>query len=238
MGCRSKTVAFYDVLSLCLCFFGFDDFPNAGCEDCTYERAYDEYPKFAKGFTAFEESRTNGTCGVHAGAGEVDAYQVDKDECQADSQTSEVVGGAVGFAGSTEHNQYEQSREHYFYEHTVHCAESAGVSARGCSNNRAFTGCNYCVENCGSEASANHLEQDIAKAIFCTDFANEEHTKRDGGVNMATADATNGVGHGHYRKTEGNGCADNGGRISSVTTQGYSCAATQERKYERTYQFC
>ena len=96
------------VRSLFLCF---NTLPEDSGYECSDERTYDEDPDVGKGFAASEQSGTDGTCGVNACTGEVDAYQVDENQRETDSQTCEVAGCAIRLVRCTQYYQDEEGSE-------------------------------------------------------------------------------------------------------------------------------
>ena len=106
-----------------------DEFPDACSEGTAHERTHYEDPKLIKSVTSGEQGGTNRTSRVHTGARVVDTHQVDEDERQADGQTSEVVGGAIGFAGCAQHHEHENHGEQDFGKQSLcQCDRSASIA--------------------------------------------------------------------------------------------------------------
>ena len=60
-----------------------DAAPDA-CGECSaHEGTYDEYPEVVESLSALEHGGSDAACGVYAGAGVVDAYQVNEDEAES-----------------------------------------------------------------------------------------------------------------------------------------------------------
>ena len=239
-----------------LCFVGMDGLPDASSQCATGEGTYDEHPNLAQCVATGEEGGTNAACGVHAGAGEVDADEVDEDEAQADGQSGEVIGSAVGLRRSAEHHEDEEAGEHHLDDEAVEHTEGAGVGARERSGIVSFlqvgkrlsiqllhhVGCDQASrlrddkQHGSCQDGSDDLEHHVHAAVLRRHASGEEASQGDGGVDVASADAADGVSHGYDGQTKGHGCAHNAGSVAA-TAQGYGCAATQERQYECTNQF-
>ena len=69
----------------------------------------------------------------------------------------------------------------------------------------------------------------------------EKHAQRDGRVDVASADAADGIGHGNNGQTKGDGCANHcrsAGNYTCVASQAHGCTAAEKCQYKRTNQFC
>ena len=69
-----------EVLFLALVAVAADAAPDAGSAGSSDERANDEYPEVCESLTTLEYGGSDGTGGVHACAGVVDANEVDEDQ--------------------------------------------------------------------------------------------------------------------------------------------------------------
>ena len=217
--------------------FTADERPNASGYGCTYERGNDEYPEVRQGLAAFEESGADGAGGIHAGAGVVDTHEVDENEGETDGQTGKVVGGTVGLRGGAEHYEHEDECQEAFNDETVQLAGSAGVGAGGGTLGQTRRGGYEQIEGGSGEDGADDLAYDVTASVLTAHAAAEEHAEGDGGIDVASADAADGIGHGYYGKTEGYGCTYYGSRVgTAIQTNG--CTATEEREHECAYQFC
>ena len=182
--------------------------PEAGGNCSACERTYNEYPKLRKGFAAFKEGGTDGAGGIDGSAGVVDANEVDENEGKAYGQSGKVVGRSVCLARSTEHHKYEDEREEHFCHESVHdVVRSAGIgSSVSALCKRWICAYEHGKECCGNNGT-DDLCHDVACAVFSAHPAGKEHAKADGGIDVATGNAANGVGHSYNGKAEGKGCA-------------------------------
>ncbi len=94
-----------------LLFLWLDNLPEDSSNEGTNEGTYDEDPEVSKCVATSKDSGTDRTSGVHACAGEVDAYQVDENQRETDGQTCEVVGSAVRLVCRAKHNEHKESRQ-------------------------------------------------------------------------------------------------------------------------------
>ena len=198
-----------ELLLALLTLVAADDAPDDGSADGSDEGTYDEHPQLLQSLATLEQSGTDGTGGVDASASEVDAYEVDEDEAETDGQASEVASTLL-LVGRTEHYEHEDASENCLDKQTIASAECACVSTRLGGNDCIRTcGADYGIKQGSSQDGTNYLEHHVATGVLGTDALGAEATQSDGGVDVATTDAANGVYHSYYRETEGNGCAYN-----------------------------
>ena len=124
---------------------------------------------------------------------------MDEDERQTDCQTCEVVCCAVCLACCTEHYEHEQCCQHELYDESVEHAAVTCVSTCLCAYCE-FGSCLYdCEETCCGENGADYLEEHVHCAFLSAlHTAAQVYSKGDGGVDVATADATDCVSHSYY----------------------------------------
>ena len=216
-----------------LLFARLYNLPKACCNEGAYEGTYDEDPNVCKSFATSKDSGTDRTGGVHACAGEVDAYQVDENQRETDGEACEVVGRAVCLVRRTKHYEHEESRQDNLDGESRAPASVAASAYAVCTKTRAGI---EIEQRSTCDDGTDDLAADVAEAVLHADATSNEAAKRDGRIDVATGDAANGVGHSNYGETEGNGGADNSSDATfrSSTTKTHGCTATEERQYECT----
>ena len=162
----------------------------------------------------------------------MNADEVDENQRQTDGQAGEVVRSAVGLRCSAEHYQHEQTGEHNLHDQAIGSTEGAGISTCGGGDDDARIGGYDACEHSSGKNGTDDLEQHVHAAVLSRDASVQEYTQRDGGVDVATRDAADGVGHSDDRQTEGHSGSDDCCSVLSTTTQGYSCATAEECKHE------
>ena len=210
--------------------------PDAGGEGSTYEGTYDEYPELLEGLTTFEDGGSDGACGVDAGARVVDAYEVDEHEAQADGEASELTG-ALLLIGRTEDNEDEDHGEDDLSYEAAENRAAAGIGTGRGTLGEIGVGGYESVEEGAADEGADNLEDHVHGGVLTADALGEEAAEGDGGVDVATADATDGVGHSYYGKAEGEGGAHYAGGVTT-TGEADGRAATHENEDGRADHFC
>ena len=168
----------------------------------------------------------------------VDAYEVNQDERQTDGQTGEVVGGTVGLCCGTEHYEHKEGGEHNLNNQTVGHTIGAAVGSCGGRDDCARVGSHDASQDGSGQNGTDNLEQHIHAAILGVHASAQEYAERDGRIDVATRDSADGVSHGHYSQTEGEGCSYDGCGVVCSATQCNGCTAAEECKHECAYQFC
>ena len=161
-----------------------------------------------------------------------------QDEAQTDSQTGEVVRGTVGLCCSTEHYQHEDAGEDNLREQTAQNGDvglqvvSAGaVQAGDVGREQGQKG--------RSDESTHHLTANIAAGILARHATGEPDTEGDGGIDVATGDASDGISHGYYGQTECEGRAHDGRDVvNRVATQAYGNSAAHQHEHHGAHHFC
>lgn len=201
--------------------------PETSGNSSAYKRTYNEYPKLRKCFAAFEESGADGTGGIDRCARVVNADEVNEDESKAYGKSGKVVGSSVGLACSAEHHKHEDEREEHFCNESVHdVVRSAGIGSRvGALSKRRISAYEHGKERCGNDG-ADDLCHDVAHAVFAAHSSGKEYAKADGGIDVATGNAANGVGHSYNGKAESKGCAYHGRCVYSAV-EANGCAAAE-----------
>lgn len=96
-------------------FFFADCFPDESAESGTYEWSDDEEPELLQSQAALEESRADATCRVDRCSCDWDAYDVDEDEGEADSEACEVACAFLS-VGCAEYDEDEEESEYSLCE--------------------------------------------------------------------------------------------------------------------------
>ena len=216
----------------------FDDLPDAGCKCTTDEGTYDEDPQVGKSGATLEDGRSQRTCGIDGGAGVADADEVNQYEAEADGQTSEVVGGTIGLGGSTEYDEYEDAGEDNLSEQTT---EHRDVGLKVVGTRSLHTG-NISYED-GEQGTADEgsdaLEDDVHDTLLGVHTTSEDAAQRDGGVDVATGDAADGVGHSNDGQAEGQrGSYYCGDVVDGITTEADGNTAAHEYEHHCAHHFC
>ena len=221
--------------SLFLAFLaGLDNFPEDCCYEGAYEGTYDEYPNICQSFAACKDGGTNGTSGVNTCACEVDAYKMDEYQGKTDGETCKACRCAVRLMRGSKHYKHEECSQNSLYNESHYNIVVATCNA--VSSKAAFSAIEI-NQKCSCEDTANDLSAHITAAVLEADATCAEATQSDGRIDVATRDAANGIGHGNYRETKGNGRSNYCGCVCFCTTKTDSCTAAQECQYKRTDAF-
>lgn len=221
---------------------GLDDLPDTGGGEGTYEGTYDENPKVAEGRATLEDGGSYTAGGVHTGAGVADADEVDEHEGETDGEAGEVVGGAVGLVGGTQHYEHEDAGEDNFSQQAAKDID-ASLEVVGA---RAFKTLDIAYEEPkqgAADEGADDLEEHIHAGVLAAHAASGPAAEGDGGIDVATADTADGVGHAYYGETEGEGRADDTAGIHrdgavGRTVEAYGHAAAHENEHHGAEHFC
>ena len=205
--------------------------PDAGAESGTHERGADEYPEILEGLAACKDGGTDGTCGVDGSAGEVDAHEVYQNQRQTDGQTCEVACADLAVGGA-KHYEYEDEGCDDLNEECTPGA--AGIGYAVGAETAGEVGCGDNVHECEQQGAghdaADDLAAPVAEGIFPAHAAGQGDCQGDGGIDVASADAADGVGHGDDCKTEGDGCPYYS--CGSVAAEEHCGAATEKSQHE------
>ena len=203
-----------------------------------------EEPKLLDGGTANEHGHCGRACRVHGGVGHRDRDEVDEREAEADGNRGKACRSAA--VGSAHNHEQEYGREYGFnQECTAHAGGLAaeGVHAVGERIGPAVGGecADACVgeiglgdavEHCRSDDTADDLGHDVGRSFLSGEAAAGNLTERDGRVQVAARNVTDGVCHGENGEAE---CerhahvADTGGRNAASK---HGCTAAAEYKPE------
>ena len=216
---------------------GSDCTPYA-CAQCTAnERGYDEHPEVLEGLSAYEESGAYGTGGVHGSTGQVDAHQVNEHQGETDGYACVVACTNLG-SGGTENYEHEDEGGNALYEECTAYASGIGdgVGAEACR-------VTHCAGSSGhlddeeeygcTEYTAYNLAYPISAGILPAHTAGESYAEGDGGIDVATGDAADGVCHGNYGEAECEGCAHYACGVTA--TEEYCCTAAKECENHCSY---
>ena len=213
-----------------------DGLPDAGCEGTAYEGTSPEHPELLKGLAAFEDGGSKATGGVDAGAGVVDANEVDEHEAKTDGEAGEVAGTLL-LVGRAEHYEDEEHGQYDFGDETVGNAAGACVGTGLGAQCEFGRGADEGIEDGATDEGSDALENDIHRCVLAADALVEPAAEGDGGVDVAAADAADGIGHRHNGKAEGEGGAYDAGGVNT-TIETYGCAATEEHEDGCADHFC
>lgn len=231
------------LLALAALAFGQALVCNAA-DDATENRGDPEEPELLDGGPANEHCHCGRAGRVHGGVGHRDRDEVDEREAEADGNRGETCRSAT-VGGAHDHEQ-EDGRKHGFnQECTAHAGGLAaeGVHAVGERIGPAVGGecadacvgevglCNA-VEHCRSDNAANDLGHDVGRSFLSGEAAAGNLAERDGRVQVAARNVTDGVGHGKHRKAKRERHAhvtDTGGRDAACE---HSCTAAAKHKPE------
>ena len=142
------------------------ELPDESCEHTTTERSADEYPQVFQRGATLEESRADGTSGVNAGACVLDAYEVDEDEGEADSQACEVAGSLL-LVGSAKNYKYKYACQHELNNESCELASCsrASVSSRKCALESCCYACEG-IEDGSADDGTDNLEHHVEDSIL------------------------------------------------------------------------
>lgn len=202
--------------------------PDEASHRAADERGDDEYPKSVG--LARKEHRGERTRRVDAGSSEMDAYEVDEREGARDRKAR-----ARSVRGSgAEHCEDEDRREDGF---DPEGKRDVAVIERVASESGILADESH--EAGGSGESADDLARDVDGELDRVDAAVDEYGERNGRVDMSAADASDAVGDGNDRKTEGKRRSDvSRVALRSVAAERDSRAAAAEYEDEGSDEFC
>ena len=113
--------------------------------------------------------------------------EVDEDQRKADGQTSEIVGGTIGFRRCSKHDEDEDAGKHNLDNQSV--AYSEGTCVGTCSG--GDNGCWLCsvndkLQQGSGDNGADHLEDHVHAAVLRRHTSREEAAKGDGRIDVAS----------------------------------------------------
>ena len=229
-----KELRAFNFLALCRLLLGSKALPAECAQSAAHQRSADEYPHILEGLTTGEDCRTERPCRVHGSAGEVDAHKVDEDEAETDSKSCEVACADLRIGGAQNYEHEEECGDHLHESCTPYASgvsNTVGAEAAG-EIRSTDDGCD-CTEQSAGKDTADKLAAPVSACIFPAHAAGESDAKGNGRINVASADAADGVCHGNNRETEGNGCAYHAGRLT--TTKKHCRSASKEGENESAY---
>ncbi len=213
-------------------------------DDTTENRGDPEEPELLDGCTADEHCHGGRAGRVHGGVGHRDGDEVDEREAEADGDRGEACRSAA--VGSAHDHEQEDGREHGFNQECA--AHAGGLAAEGvhavgerigpavggeCADACVSeVGLGDAVEHCRSDNTADDLGHDVGRSFLSGEAAAGNLTERDGRVQVAARNVTDGVCHGENGEAE---CerhahvADTGGRNAASE---HGCTAAAEYKPE------
>ena len=173
--------------------------------------------------------RSNG--GVHRGAGQVDAHKVDKDEGKADGESCKVAGADFAVGRAEDDEDEDEGRDDF---HEEGAAEASGVShAVGAEGTGQVRGCDDLgqeEEHRAGDDAAEDLADPVAAGVLPAHAAGDRDGEGNGRVDVASADAADGVGHGDDGEAESDCGADDTCRGCAAEEHG--SPAAQKRQDE------
>ena len=115
---------------------------------------------------------------------------MDEGQAQTNGNTSETGGSFL--TGGTEDDEQEESGHHKFTDECLcgSVSEVIGVNSIDCQT-AEMTG--DPTEKKNTDESSHDLGSYIHKGILARDFAVDEHSKSDGGVDVATRNGSDGI---------------------------------------------
>ena len=123
---------------------------------------------------------------------------MNQDEGEADGKAGEVSGTNLGVGGA-QHDQHEDEGGDNFHEegaaHTAGIGNTVGAECTGEVGGGHDIGDQH--EAGTGDDTADNLAYPGATGVFPAHAAAQGYGQGDGGVDVATADATNGIGHGN-----------------------------------------
>ena len=201
-------------------------------------RGEDEDPELFQRETAIEDGGGDGTGRVDGAVGHRNGGEVDEGEGEADGQTAESCG-SLGRGGTEDHHQ-EDEGHHDFHHHTLTDVEHAEFKRVDLVAGQAFGGAEDEGEDTDADEGTDDLEEDVEDGVLAGNLAGHPHAEGDGGIDVATRDGSDGVGHHQDGETEGEGDAQ---KPDSEDSKGagagkYGATATHQYQNHGTNHFC
>ena len=145
---------------------------------------------------------------VDGGVGYRDRDQVDEGQCKADGEAGGTDHAAL--VGRAEDNEQEHGGHHHFGDepgrHGVLARRQVGVTVDRQSVDRQrearLPARDEVKQECGGDRSKN-LCDDVRDKLAGGEASADHEPYRHRGVQMAAGDVADGIGHGQYRKAEG-----------------------------------
>ena len=135
-----------------------------------------------------------------------------EDEGQTDGETGEVTRTELAVGGAQHHEHEDEGGDDL---HEASAPRTAGMCHSVCSE--TIETCSHtsichsgirggymgkCKQTSTSEDTADELADPIDAGLFPGHTAGKRHREGDGGVDVATGDAADGVGHSDHGETE------------------------------------
>ena len=137
---------------------------------------------------------------------------MDEDEGQTDRETCEIAGSDLAVSRSEDH-EHEEERGDELNEERSACSAGVGHRVGTKTSCEIRSGDNFRENEEGraGDDGSDDLADPVAKSVLPAHSAGKGDTEGDGRVDVAAGDASDGVGHSHYRETEGDSRADHSG---------------------------
>ena len=150
-----------------------------------------------------------------------------EDEGKTDGQSGELAGSLLLVGGAEDHEHEYAGEEHFGKQasdegYTFLAGIRAGSGEVDVGGEEGQDG--------GTDDGADDLEQHIEAGVLAAHLAGEPYRESDGGIDVATGDAADGVSHGDDCESEGEGRTDDGGGDSVGATQTDCGAAAHENQ--------
>ena len=162
---------------------------------------------------------------------------MDEDEAEADCKTCEVACTSLGISCSKDYQHKQEGCDDLYKACTPYAAGICyAVGAKSAGKIRSGNCFGNKEEDSTGKDTADDLTAPVATGLFPAHAAAEGNTKGDCGVNVATADSANCVGHCNNCKTKGDcGTYYSGG---SGAAKEHCCSAAKESKDKCAQTFC
>ena len=162
---------------------------------------------------------------------------MNKYQRETDGKTCEVVGGAVSLGGSTKHYKHEYASEDNLGDESAPHF-NALLQVVGSSAFNATAVGSEKEQDCRTNESADNLEYHVENTVFNADALSDHASESDGWVDVATANATDSVGHSHNGQTKSESSTHNSGDVVDwVTTKAYCYTAAHKHEHHSAHHF-
>lgn len=164
-----------------------------------------------------DDSGSEGTSGVHAGAGEGNSEEMAGGDGESDGEGSRSFdgGSVVVVSSGSEDNQNENEGDEELDSEGLSDSEMFidGRHAETASAVDFLRG--EALEKSSPDESADTLEHDVEESLEDSDLASEDESEGDGRVDVAAGDVTDALSDRRDRHAEREGDADDVGSVAS-----------------------
>jgi hypothetical protein len=147
----------------------------------------------------------------------MDAHKVDQHEAETDGKAGKLASALLCISGA-KYYEHEDEGEHSLNDEACQLAACTCAAVGSCEGAAKLGGSDAGdgIEYGSGDDGTDYLEYDVAYGILSTDTLGEKATDSDGGVNVASAYATDGVSHGYYSKAKSHCSAHNGCGVNAA----------------------